>query len=102
MATLFDALEYRTIQKAFDKYHAANPRVWALFVRFALQALDAGCVKYSADAILHRIRWHLSVETASVGDGFKINNNFSSRYARKLMTEDPRFAQFFETRKLQD
>ena len=30
-----------------------------------------------------------------------MNNNYHSRYARKLISEDPGFASFFELRKLQ-
>lgn len=85
------------IAERFAEFDAANPEVWELFKRFARQARDAGRGRYSADAILHRIRWHVAIETRS-NDGFKINDHFSAMYARKLIAEDRTFAGFFETR----
>ena len=89
-----------SIDAAFAQFHAANPRVYELFTTYARQVKAAGHAHYSADAILHRIRWHIAIETVS-DDGWKINNNFSSRYARTLMADLPgEFAGFFELRVL--
>ncbi len=101
MTTLFDDVR-PCIQDAFEAFHAENPHIFTLFCRYAEQARDAGHRRYSADALLHRLRWHLSVEiVATQGDGgFKLNDHFTSRYARKLMQEDARFAGFFELRTL--
>lgn len=92
--------ENPSIQTRFHRFHERNPKVYKLFQLYARQARDAGCTRYSADAILHRIRWHLTVETQD-GGGFQINNNFTSRYARLLIRDDPTFAGFFEIRRLQ-
>jgi hypothetical protein len=89
----------RTIAARFAEFDAANPRVYTLFVRFAREVRRAR-PRYSADAILHRIRWEIALTTVS-DDGFKINNVYSSRYARKLMKEFPdEFGGFFQLRKL--
>jgi len=94
-----DARDCRTrLDRAFDQYHAANPLVYELFRKFALMAKAAGHSHYSARAIYHRMRWHVDIETR--GDEFKLNNNYSSRYARLLIREHPEFDGFFETRKL--
>lgn len=82
----------------WKKFHFANPRVWSLFQMFAYQAIDAGYSRYSADAILHRIRWHVTVETK--GDDYKINNNHASFYSRLFTHCYPRWANLFERRKL--
>jgi hypothetical protein len=74
-----------------------NPAVWELFVRFAGEAKDAGLSRFSADAILHRIRWFVAVQTR--GDDFKVNNDWAAYMARKLMAERPEFAGFFELRR---
>lgn len=80
----------------FKKYHADNPRVYELFRRFAAQVKAAGHSRYSADALLHRIRWHTTVETTGVvADGFKIANAYAAHYARLLIAADPSFAGFF-------
>lgn len=89
----------QTIQERFEAFHGANPHVFAAFRRFAQEALAAG-QHVGAKAIWERMRWHLAIETR--GDSFKLNNNFTSRYARLLERTDPRFAGFFETRRLRD
>lgn len=103
MKSLFHYLdESPSIQTRFFRFDERNPHVYRLFKRFAEEVLRAGHSHYSADAILHRIRWHLSVETVNPNpDTYKINDHFSSRYARKLMDEDERFRGFFTTRRLQ-
>lgn len=99
METLFDT-PMDTIQANFEEFHNANPGVFELFHRFAMQVKNSGRTRYSADAILHRIRWHMDIDT-NAADDFKINNNWSSRYARKLMKEHPTvFGGFFEVREL--
>jgi hypothetical protein len=81
---------------AFNKFHAENPDVFRLFVRFTREAIAAGHKRYSAHAILHRIRWHTSVETR--GDAFKINDHFAPMYSRLFMREFPQHDGVFETR----
>jgi hypothetical protein len=87
------------IDARFAEFDAANPDVWAAFERFTRQAIAAGRERYSADAILHRIRWHMAIETTRDGER-KINDHFSSRYARKWGETYPELAGFFETRTL--
>ena len=81
---------------AFNNYHAENPHVYELFKRFAFEAIQAGYEHYSSYCIINRIRWHSEVETR--GDPFKINNNYTPRYARKFHDDFPEHAGFFRTR----
>lgn len=91
----------RTIQERFEIFHKAHPEVYALFKRFANELVDAGHRRGSARAIIHRVRWHTSVNPEHDFEGFKINDHFSSRYARKLIAERPEFwGPFFELRTL--
>lgn len=81
---------------AFEEFHSQNPQVYEAFKRFAREA-KGKVARYSSDAILHRIRWWTAIETT---DGsFKINDHWSSFYARLLMRDDPSFNGFFELRK---
>jgi len=82
---------------SFEQYDLHNPRVWELFKQFTFEAISAGHTRFSADSILHRIRWETSIITNDAH--FKINNNFSADYARKFMAEYPQHNQFFELRK---
>lgn len=91
----------RSIQARFEEFHEAHPEVYWLFRHFAQEVRLAGHRRYSADAILHRIRWEYDVNRHRDG-GFKINDHFSSRYARLLMADDPSFEGFFATRELRN
>lgn len=93
---LFD--EDPSIQAAFEKFHAAHPDVFALFEKYADQLRVAGRNSYGAKAILERIRWDYATSGRDVE--FKINNNFTSRYARLLIAKRPEFQMFFEMRTL--
>lgn len=54
--------------------------------------------RYSADAILHQVRWHFRIDKGR--RGFKVNNNWSSVVSRWAMKETPELENFFETREL--
>jgi len=90
----------KTIAQRFARFHAANPHVYELFARFAAEVRAAGHNRFSADAILHRIRWYCGVETKNMD--FKINNDFSAYYSRLLVSNDPSFDGFFETRRIRN
>jgi len=67
-----------------------------LFEKLALQVWDAGFERYSARAILHRIRWHYDIEK---GDReFKANNNWTPALARWFMARHPECGDFFKIR----
>jgi len=70
--------------------------VAALFERLAMQVHHAGHERYSADAILHRIRWHEQIERGN--RGFRANNNWTAPLARWFLARNPQLPGFFETR----
>jgi hypothetical protein len=71
--------------------------VCVLFERLALRVWAAGHIRYSADAILHQVRWHYTIDQ---GDrDFKANNNWTAPLARWFLANHPDKARFFETRK---
>jgi hypothetical protein len=86
----------------FDRYHQKHPFIWNYFVHFTYQAIaamhetDPDKLRFSADAIMHRIRWEIMFKR---GDDFKVNNNFTAFYARKFAAENPRYKNFFTFRK---
>lgn len=88
------------IQAKFDEFDRQHPDVYDLFKKFAWQLRNAGRDRGGAKSIMERIRWELATTSSPEKDGFKINNNFTSRYARKLIEDDPSFGDFFETRRL--
>ncbi len=92
----------KDIDERFKTFIEANPHVFRLFQRFAHHLRAKGHNRYSADAILHRIRWHMNVDVKPTGstDEFKINDHYSSRLARLLIERDPTYEGFFELREL--
>lgn len=88
-----------TLQEQFEEFHEKHPDVYNLFRQFASDLRKTGKESYGAKSIMERIRWHYA--TTSVNETFKINNNYTSRYARKLMSDQPEYKDFFETRQLQ-
>lgn len=74
------------------------PEVCVMFEAYALQAIGSGVTRYSADAILHRIRWFHHVERGN--RDFKANNDWSSALARWFLAKHPDCVGFFELRRL--
>lgn len=87
-----------TNKQRFERFHAENPQVYALFKRFAFEAIDAGNTRLSAGLIFERIRWETSVVTR--GDQYKLNDIYEPYYSRLFMAEFPEHGEFFKTRRL--
>ncbi|MBX6314784.1 MAG: hypothetical protein IRY99_17985 [Isosphaeraceae bacterium] len=87
-----------TLQQRFELFDASNPHIYEHFKAFTLALRAAGIQRYGAKSIMERIRWHVAIETGN--DSFKINNNYTSRYVRKLVAEYPELRAFFEMRTL--
>lgn len=86
------------IQDRFEAWLEENPHVWQLIRRYAYRVLESGRERFGIAAIVERVRWEIEIETT--GDPFKINNDYRSRIVRKLIQEDSRFDDLFETREL--
>lgn len=97
-----------------EAFHKKHPEVWRLFVRFTQELIAAGHRHYSAKGIFERIRWEqdvvgsrpfktesgkISFAEGSVRRPFKLNNNYSSFYARRFMKMYPDHDGVFRTRK---
>lgn len=76
------------------------PEVLQLFDRLANELILRGWSHYSADAILHRVRWHYHVEQGN--REFKCNDHWTSRLARWWLERHPEHSEFFELRSLRD
>ena len=92
-------LDSSTDQKqAWWEWHKANPHVWNLFERFALEAARSGRKNFSHWLIMNRIRWETAISTTS--DDFKIRNDYIAYYARLFMAMHPKYEGFFRTKKM--
>lgn len=84
-------------ERRFEDYHRANPHVFELLKRFALEAKRAGHRRLSINMLFERARWQSMVETT--GDPWKLNNSHRAFYSRMLMRDVPELRGFFETRR---
>lgn len=84
------------MRASFEEFHEQNPHVWKLFEGFTFEAINVGRPRYSAKAVVERIRWHVDIETND--PDFKINNNHTAFYARMFMDRHPEHEGFFEMR----
>jgi len=82
------------------RWHNANPDVYDMFERFALDAIRQGHTNLSAWLIVNRIRWEVAMETS--GDDFKISNDFIAYYARLFHANHKQHEGFFRTKKLKE
>ena len=72
---------------------------WQKLVAFGHENAKAhGETRVGVKALFERLRW--SYNRATVGDSWRLNNSYTSRYARLIAAERPDLAPLFETRKL--
>ena len=89
----------RAIDVRFKQWHDENPEIYSNLVRLCRELKAAGRDHYSLDALFHRLRWYYHVEKRE-DEPFKLNDHFTSRYARLIMRQESDLGDFFETRKL--
>lgn len=80
-----------------DIPHGIPPDVYQQFEKLVFDVMDRGFNRYSADALLHRIRWHQQVERGN--RDYKCNNNWTPTLSRFFMEKYPQHSGFFETRR---
>ena len=86
------------MRRACQEFHDANPEVWELFVKFALEKAAVGYDHYGVSGVFERVRWETSV--GGEEPELKINNNFKPFYARRFNLMNPHLGdgQFFRLR----
>lgn len=85
----------------FFQYHSDNPDVYKAFKRLAVQAKNAGHLRYSGWAIMNQVRWHMDVIN-KMPDGPRIPNQYIALYTRLLIRDNPRYRKFFNLRPLKE
>lgn len=89
-----------TIEERFEQFHEANPHVAEALARLALRLRRRGRKRFGMKALFEILRYQHALQTDDPNSSFKLNNDFSSRYARLLMDEYAELEDFFETREL--
>jgi hypothetical protein len=83
----------------FEKYHAKNPHVYDMFVKYAREVKAAGHNKFSIWAVANRVRWHYNFEVRGTYK-YKISNDLLSRYSRRIMEREVDLVGFFNVKRL--
>lgn len=97
-----------SIEQSFKKFNKENPHVYKMFSEQCLIAIKKGKSKISSKAIINWMRWEIFMQTnkrASINiDGkifeFKINDAYTSRYARLFLIKNPKYMGIFDLRQL--
>jgi hypothetical protein len=89
----------QTIQERFNEYDHCHPEVYKYLVSLCFELKSKRFRRYGIRSLWERVRWHFQVEK-EMGEDFKLNDHFHSRYVRKIIAEYPEFDGFFELRKL--
>ena len=84
------------LEQRFKKSLEQHPQIYGRFRVECLRLLEAGIPVFSARMVLEYIRYMALLE----GQKFEFNNDFQSRFTRKLIGEDQRFKVVFKTRRL--
>lgn len=88
-----------SIDERFERFHAANPHVYAALREMAIEMRAQGIRRYSVDALMQVLRWRSALKFGPDGE-WKLNDHYTSRYARMLMDQEPSLAGFFSIRAL--
>jgi flagellar motor component MotA len=89
-----------TIEDRFREFHENNPQVYTSLVELAQEARERGVRRLGIELLWARLRWHYLVEVEQGNEPFKLNDHFTSRYARLIIDNEADLADLFEIRKL--
>ena len=90
----------KTIKESFEAFDLANTHVYSAFEAEALRAAKRGRTKLSSKQIIGYIRWNFMMNTDDSESTFKINDSFTSHYARKFAQLNPGLKSLFNYRGL--
>jgi len=91
--------EERTIAERFEAWLREHPDRYEAFKTLARRLKDRGARRISSKALFEFMRMD-ALLSGKDANGYKVNNIYSSRAARRLIEEYPEFADLFELREL--
>jgi hypothetical protein len=85
----------------FVAFHRGNPHVYERIVNLARAAVDRGAAKLGMKQLFEVLLWEVSMRTRDWTE-FKLNNNYTSYYARLVMHREADLAGIFDVRQQRD
>lgn len=92
------SVEGQTIQERFESFHKLNPWVYEALAVLAGTYVRSGRKHIGMKHLCEIVRWEYFKATR--GDDFRLNNNWTSRYARLLLEKHPEYEGVIEFRRL--
>jgi hypothetical protein len=87
-----------TTADRFERFHEQNPHVYRLLTDLARRwKIATGGQKLGIRTLWEQLRWQLA--TAATGVDYKLNDHFTSFYARLIERQEPDLRGLFELRK---
>lgn len=77
-----------TIEERFTCFHDANPQVYAILRQLALDLAQRGHDRIGVKMLWETLRYRYAIATTDAS-AYKLDNNYTSRYARLLAAEPP-------------
>jgi hypothetical protein len=78
-----------SLSQQFEDFHRANPSVYNSLSILTRQWLRSGRGHLGMKMLFEVLRWQTAMATDDPHSDFKLNNNYTSRYARMLDAEFP-------------
>lgn len=86
-----------SLDDQFNAFHKANPHVYQALKRLALQLARRGHRRIGIKMLFEVLRWQYAMSTNDPASDYKLNNNYTSFYAR-LLDAEPELRGMFELR----
>lgn len=89
-----------SIDDQFEAFHLVNPWVYRALVTLTADMVRRGHRRVGMKMLFEVLRWQYQLATDDPSSEFALNNNFTSRYARLIMEQEPELRYVFELRAL--
>jgi hypothetical protein len=86
-----------TLEQQFLAFHRTNPHVYQALRRLALELVGRGHRRIGIKMLFEVLRWQYALRTDDPNSEFKLNNAYTSFYAR-LLNQEPELCGCFELR----
>lgn len=90
----------RSIETRFRQFHDDNPDVYTELVSMTRELKSRGYRRIGIELVFAAYRWNRMMRSTADDYGFKLNDHFTSRYARLIMAQEADLADMFKIRTL--
>ena len=100
LAPLAPVPSWPSLEDRFRLFHAANPHVYTALVTLTRRLVERGRTRVGMKMLFEVLRYEYAMTTDDPTSDYKLNNSYTSRYARLIMDTEPDLAGVYDTRRL--